>query len=88
MTDTNKGEKRVSPPTSFRLEAVRNKRGMSLMLSGIVGVSEFNDESVHLKSHGCRISVKGKRLCITVFDNSSIEITGKVEGIDFGYGKN
>ncbi len=74
--------------STFRLEAVRHGRGMSILLSGIVGVEGFNDTQIMLKSHGCRIEVMGKRLNLTVFENNSLEITGKIEGVDFKYGKN
>ena len=88
MTEEKKADKRSSPHTSFRLEAVRHRRGMSLMLSGIVCVSDFNDRCVSVKGHGGRVEIQGKRLELTVFENSSIEITGRVEGVCFFYGKN
>ncbi len=80
--------KMSSPPSSFRLEAQRGRRGMSLLFCGIVTVEEFSDVSVILKSRGGRILIGGERLDITVFENNSLEITGKVKEIAFRYGKN
>ncbi len=77
-----------SVSTFFRLEAVRHRSGMSLLFSGIVGIDVFCDNEIVLKSHGCRISINGKRLNLTVFENNSLEITGRIEGVDFKYGKN
>ncbi len=77
-----------SPPTSFRLEAVKHRSGMSLIFSGIVSINVFEDTCIELKSHGCKINIVGQRLNITVFENNSLEITGKVGGVDFSYGKN
>ncbi len=90
MTKTNHKEnlKLTGEISRFRLEANRNARGMSILLSGIIGVSDFSDESIMLKSHGGRINVVGKKLFISVFENNNVEITGKVLEIIFSYGKN
>ncbi len=74
--------------SAFRLEAVRCSRGMSLIFSGIICVDAFEETEILLKSHGGRIHIVGKRLGLTVFENNSLEIKGRVEGIGFGYGKN
>ena len=74
--------------SAFHLEADRSREGLSIILSGIIGISDFSDHFIHLKSHGGRISVLGKKLFIKVYENSSVEIVGKVEEIVFKYGKN
>ena len=74
--------------SSFHLEADRSRAGLSVVLSGIVGISDFSDSFIHLKGHGGRISVHGKKLFISVYENGSVEIVGRVEEIVFKYGKN
>ena len=88
MTKRKDEEKTFSPPSSFRLEAVRHKRGSALIVSGIVSITDFTSELIVLKGHGVILKVSGKRLDMTVFENNSLEITGRVEGIGFKYGKN
>lgn len=93
MTKNNKqGGKAVPSPISalsaFHLEADRTGRGMAIVLGGILGISDFSDSSILLKSHGGRINVKGKGLFINVYENHSVEIVGRVEEIVFKYGKN
>lgn len=78
----------LSALSSFHLEANRNGGGMSLVLSGIIGVSDFSDELITLLSHGGRILVYGSKLFISLYENNSVEIEGKVSGITFNYGKN
>lgn len=73
--------------SAFHLEADRSTKGMSIVLSGIIGVSDFCDSSIHLRSHGGRILVNGKKLFINVYEGNSVEIVGKVEEIVFKYGK-
>ena len=91
MTDKNstlKTKRKSSPSSAFRLEAARCRRGVSLVLSGIISVEEFNSETVLLKSHGTKVRLRGTGFDISVFENRDIEITGKVVEIDFLYGEN
>lgn len=74
--------------SSFHLEADRSREGLAIILSGIIGISDFSDSFIHLKSHGGRVSVVGKKLFIRVYENCSVQIVGKVEEIVFQYGKN
>ena len=87
MTD-NQSNVKNSPPSSFRLESVKHRRGVSILISGVVSISEFSEEMIAVKSHGMKLLIRGKRLNMTVFENNSIEISGRVEDIAFCYGKN
>ena len=78
----------ISALKSFRLEANRSNKGMSILLSGIIGVSDFSDRSILLLSHGGRINVLGESLFIDLFENNTVEIVGRVSEIVFIYGKN
>lgn len=93
MTDKRKSKSpkdrvHASAFSSFHMEADRTGRGMSLILCGIIGISDFSDSYIHLLSHGGRITVTGRGLFISVYENGSVEIVGRVEGISFKYGKN
>ena len=74
--------------SSFHLEADRSGSGLTLILSGIIGISDFSDSFILLKGHGGRICVQGKKLFINVYENETVEIVGRVEDIIFKYGKN
>ena len=73
--------------SSFHLEANRSSKGMTLLLSGIIGISDFTEEQIVLLSHGGRITISGKRLFINVYENNNVEIVGRAEEISFRYGK-
>ncbi len=73
--------------SSFHLEADRSPRGMQIFITGIVGIGDYSDEELELKSHGGRIKISGKRLKLCLLENSTVEIKGKVEGVVFSYGK-
>ena len=76
------------PSRAFHLEACRSAKGMSVIISGVVAISDFTDSEVTLKSHGGRVTLLGKRLSVTVYEGGAVEIVGKTEDIRFSYGKN
>lgn len=78
----------LSALSSFHLEANRHGGGMSLVLSGVIGVSDFTDEVITLLSHRGRVCVKGSKLFISLYENHCIEIEGRINEITFNYGKN
>ena len=82
-------KKNVEPnmPDGFYLACERVTGGISVIVGGIMCVTDFSPEVVMLAGHTGRISVSGKRLVMTVFENKSIEIKGSVEEIKFAYGK-
>ncbi len=91
MTEKKQAKIRSGVPSglsSFHLEANRSSRGMSLLLSGIIGISDFSEERIELLSHGGRVIISGKKLFINIYENNNLEILGKAEEITFRYGKN
>lgn len=90
MTEKSKSKERVSVSAinKFHLEADRMPGGMGMFISGVIGVSEFSDEKVTLLSHSGRIFIEGVRLSLSVYENSTVEIRGRIEAVRFGYGKN
>ena len=92
MTENNKntlcGVKKIYDGLSkFRMEAERGGEGLRIRLSGIVGVNEFSNECVQIKSHSGRVTISGERLSMDVCENNQVEIYGKVLSIGFNYGK-
>lgn len=89
MTNENrKSTNAVCGLSSFHLEADRSRQGLSVVLSGIIGITDFSDSYIQLKGHGGRVGVYGKKLFISLYENGSVEIVGKVEEIVFKYGRN
>ena len=75
------------PSGGFHMEGQRSGRGMSLLISGIIGLRDFSDTCILLMSHGGRIIISGRRLLLSVYEGNCVEINGRVEGIEFRYGK-
>ena len=89
MTEKNKSKKSDKGLIrGLRIEAVRTKNGYSLLACPILGVEDFSETEIKLKSHGSKITIRGKRLVLSILESGAVEILGKVEEIIFGYGKN
>ena len=82
-----KKREEVTPRGDFYLSCERALGGLSLLVGGIIGVSELDDGRTELLSHSGRVIVSGRGLKLTVFENKSVEINGRIEGINFVYGK-
>ena len=72
----------------FHLNAERSPFGMTVTVTGVIGVRDFSRESVEILTHTGKISVSGRRLTLSVYENGAVEIKGRVEDLRFGYGKN
>ena len=71
----------------FYLSCERTAGGLSVIVGGIISVTDFSEETVKLAGHSGRVSVNGKRLSMSVFENKNVEIKGRVEEIKFTYGR-
>ncbi len=83
--------KELAPPSiinKFHLDAERSAFGMTITVSGVIGVKDFSRETVEILTHTGRISISGRRLSLSVYENGTIEIKGKTEDVRFSYGKN
>lgn len=85
MIKTKKEEQKM--PVGFYLSCERTVGGLSIIVGGIMSVTDFSEESVKLAGHTGRIAVNGKGLSMSVFENKNVEIKGRVEEIKFVYGR-
>ena len=93
MTKGEKNDDRVlrnysAALSTFRIEGERCSRGICMRFSGTIGINEFSEELIELKNHGGRVTVKGKRLKAVIFENRQVEVNGRIEAVEFRYGKN
>lgn len=71
--------------SSLRVDAFRTFKGMSVTVTGIIGISELSDAMVSLASHGGRIKIIGERLQTSLLENKTVELVGKIEEMIFIY---
>ena len=78
----------MGPLSKFHIEAERAPSGMLFRIGGIIGIADYSSERVSLKSHGGRIILSGRRLSVSIYEDRTVEIVGRVEEVGFSYGKN
>lgn len=88
-------EKKSSPsrvpgeiaPAPLAIDIRKGERGAACAISGVVCINELSPESVTVLSHSGRVCVRGSELRLTVFSGRTVEISGRIEEVELGYGR-
>ena len=88
-----KQRKRAVPPADVLpaplvMEIRKADGGAVASVSGVVSIGELSDRFISLATHSGRVGVYGASLTLTAFANRTVEVKGKIEGVDLGYGGN
>ena len=75
------------PQLSFHTEIDRVRGGMSVCVSGVRTITDFSDECAAIRLAGITMRIIGTALSITVYENSTAEVVGKVSEVVFLYDK-
>ena len=75
-------------PSPLVREVKKCEGGAVASVTGVVSIGELSDRFILLATHGGRVGVRGTALTLTAFANRTVEVKGKVEGVDLGYGGN
>lgn len=78
---------RTLTPAALAAEIRKSGRGAVIAISGVMNITELTDERISLSAHSGRVEIRGVSLSLSVFENRTVEISGKIEGVEFGYGK-
>ena len=74
--------------TPFRCEYDGGRGGMSAILYGIISIKDFSGEEVLMRATGFLIRISGTGLTLSVYENKSVEIYGKILNMELIYDKN
>jgi hypothetical protein len=75
-------------PSPLVLEIKKCEGGAVASVTGVVSIGELSDRFISLATHSGRVGVRGTALTLTAFANRTVEVKGRVEGVDLGYGGN
>ena len=91
MTDKDIGRGCPRLGELFRGETgleIRRSRALSeLTLSGVVSVQVIEDGCIRLATHRGAVSVYGSRLLLSVFEERTVRIYGRIVSVELGYGR-
>lgn len=92
MTEKNKKIQKVLPEkmlpaTPFHCEIDGGRGMMSAQLSGINSIRDFSDCAVLLRARGFFVKISGATLSLAVYENKTVEISGRLLCVEFLYDK-
>ena len=76
--------KRIGILPVFHIDADAFGNGMTVTVSGIVGVTEFSDGEIRLITSRVRLIIKGSSINLRIFEGNTVEISGNVLSIERG----
>ncbi len=92
MTEKNKKRDKftIKPQVKslFHAELDGNKNRMNLVFSGVNSVKDYSDRHLLLRFRGFYIKLSGEGLRLFVFEDGSISLEGRIEGLEFLYDRN
>ena len=74
--------------SSFHVEIDKTRTGYGVVSSGVIRIREVSENKISLKCKEGVVSVLGRRLSISLYENKTVEISGKIEEITLGNSKN
>ncbi len=74
--------------SDFHVEIDKSSGGLRLLASGVKRIAELSDKSLSLKCSSYTVKIKGERLSMSLYEDKSVEISGKLEVIEFENSKN
>lgn len=67
--------------SSFYLELHKSGKNCDVVIGGVIGVLEFSEECALLSTYSGKINFFGEKLNVTVFENKTVQISGKIHKI-------
>ena len=74
--------------SDFNVELTRTAGGVSVFVSGAVGIFELSGSCIGVLTHKARLWIIGSGLTLLVYEGRVLEARGRVEDIRLKYGKN
>jgi len=74
-------------PSSFHIEMKKSSRGALAVISGVMSISEYTDQTIELLAHSGRLLILGESLGVSVLEGRVVEVYGKITEVRLGYGK-
>ncbi len=71
----------------FHLEMERCAGGFSLQVGGVLRIAEYTPTAVRLMCDKFSLSVMGEALSVSLYENKTVEISGKITGVGLKDGK-
>lgn len=65
----------------------KSRIGAVMLLSGVVSVDSLSDSVVVALSHSGRVFINGERMTVSVLENKTLAVYGRIISLEFDYGR-
>ncbi len=72
----------------FHMEVESGSLGMSVLIVAVRHIEEYSEEHIVLGIAGGHMDLKGQGLGLTVFENKTVEVCGRLSEVCFSYDRN
>lgn len=72
----------------FHIEADRSPSGLDLSVGGVRAILSYSETEIELRTVIGKLGVLGSVLSISVYDDQTVKIKGKIEEVRLAYSKN
>ncbi len=72
----------------FHIEIDRFSEGIKISAGGVNAILNISDTEARLRCEGAVIKIGGEKIEISVYENKTVEISGKVNFMELQYDKN
>ena len=81
--NTGSSSAKNKPKRDFHIEADKILNGLSFLIYGVTSIRSFSVSEVLLRSGRSEVKISGSDLSINVYEGSSVEISGRVDKVEF-----
>ena len=67
----------------FHMEADKIGNSLSISIMGVISILDFSEICALLKMRKGKIKISGSELSVTVYENKTVEIIGKIGMVEF-----
>lgn len=68
----------------FHVEIDKVSGGTSVLIYGVLGINEFSESFVSVSVKDLSLGIFGEALCMTVYENKTVEIIGSITKLEYG----
>lgn len=72
----------------FHMEVDRSPVGLDLLIGGVKSVISYSDTEIVLKTVIGSLDILGTNISVSIYDNQTVKLSGRIEEVKLAYSKN
>ncbi len=72
----------------FHIEADRSSSGLDVLVGGVKSIVSYSDNEIVLKTVIGSLCIMGVCISLSIYDNQTVKLSGRIEEVKLAYSKN